>query len=117
MGKWNRHHELQEYLDDLKERQDHQYSKGYWAGKVRKTYPSPIRAKFTAWYYILFGSLMIIVMAGGVIVSLLRGKDFLEMVSGDTVVLFIFFICLGLLAFWAGVKGVQRSKKGNRRPL
>jgi hypothetical protein len=112
MGKRNKTNELHEYLESIKEAQDHQYSKGYWFGKVRRTYHSPTRARFTAWYYILFGGSIIFMMVGIVIVGLLRGKDFFEIVPEDTSFFAIFFFGIGLLAFWAGVKGLQSGKKG-----
>lgn len=39
MGKYKIKNELQDYLDDIKEHQEHQYCRGYWVGKVPRYFP------------------------------------------------------------------------------
>ena len=75
MGKWNRHNELQEYLDDIKERQDHQYSKGYyWFNKVlRKSYASPEGEKRRLLVFFFQGGALVLVAGLFLIPDLLKG--------------------------------------------
>ena len=110
MGKWNRNNELQEYLDDLKERQDHQYSKGYWVGKVRKSYSNNENGRTGRPILILNG---IVLIVGAVVVllpGLFKSKLFDWDISGSFTVSGIMLL-LGLLYILAGVRKAQRKKK------
>lgn len=111
MGKRSRTNELQEYLENVKEAQDHQYSKGYWVGKVRRGYPKSEGSRIFGWYYILSGGPVVFMMVGIVIVGLARGEDLSEIIPDGGLPFAIVFFCIGLLTFGAGVMAVKRGRK------
>jgi predicted ABC-type exoprotein transport system permease subunit len=110
MGKRNGNNQLQEYLNDLKERQDHQYSKGYWAGKVPRFYSNTKSERMSAQVCMLNGGIFLL---GAVLVLLpvFIKNELFDWDSGGSFFISGVMGLLGGLNIWAGVKKMRERKK------
>lgn len=109
MGKRNGDNQLQEYLNDLKERQDHQYSKGYWAGKVPKYYSKTKFERMIAPVCMFNGGVFFI----GAVLILLPVFIKSELFDWDSDGSFFISGVMGLLGglnIWAGVRKMRKRK-------
>jgi hypothetical protein len=114
MGKWDRNNELQEYLNDIKESQDHQYSKGYWLGKVPK-YSSTTKVKKLGAGVLFFYGSSAIVGAGLILLPNFLEIEFLDWDSWGSFLIAVILLFLGLLFLWAGFRRLRGGK--TRREL
>ena len=111
MGKWDRNNELQEYLDDIKERQDHQYNKGYWLGKVGRSYQTTKVKKVGAGVLFFYGS-SAIVGAGLILLPNFFMIGFFDWDSWGSFLVAGILLFLGLLFMWAGIRRLRGGRKG-----
>ena len=112
MGKRKQENELQEYLDYLGEHQAHQYSRGYWFGRVRKGYPTPKGDKLYAPIWIINGGSFIV---AAVLVVVFGFCDYgLSWELWSSFLLSGFFCFWGYCLFWPGLgilEGARRSRE------
>lgn len=93
-------------MDYVKETQEHQYSRGYWVGKVRKNYHTD-EEELPAFDRVLYGSLLIIIF--GVILGVnLASNNIWNPLSVASIVIILFRV----LMVWWGIK--QYRKQGGK---
>lgn len=100
MGKWHKEDKLQNYLDELKERQDHQYSRRMSFYRIKpESYYKPTKAQgvYFSWlgfYLVLLGlTVLFMVLYSG------RESDFVP-----NMIVYIVIIGLGGLYLLAGLR-------------
>lgn len=111
MGKWHKEDRLQSYLDGLKDKQDHQYSKrmSFYRIKPEGYYKL---SKENAWYLFVMFMYLILVGVFMVLAYLASLRNGFSFAPGKGV--FVVIFGLGLLYYLAGMKALGK-KKGRRK--